>query len=112
MLVSAHGKVSAMVYVVPDHKKSIKQNVFQFELNGKTREAVRFDMLPTEFLEALAELEEKHVVKAMRLALAGDDEKLAAELGAIPISSTKGLIEAWQKDAGVSLGESEASDDS
>lgn len=101
-----------MVYVIPDHKKSIKQNVFQFELNGTTREAVRFDMLPTSFLEGIAELEEKHVVKALRLALAGDDEKLAAELGEIPIGSTKELIKAWQEDAGVTLGESGASDNS
>lgn len=101
-----------MVYVIPDHKKSVKQNVFQFELDGKTFEAPRFDMLPTSFLETLGEMEEKYVLKTMRLALAGDDEALATQLGDLPIGAIQGLIEAWQEDAGVTLGESKASDDS
>ncbi|WP_193510483.1 hypothetical protein [Cryobacterium sp. BB736] len=98
--------------MIPDYKKSIKQNVFQFELGGKTYETTRFDMLPTSFLESVSELEEKYVLKSMRLAMAGDDENLASALGELPLSHMKGLLEAWQKDAGVSLGESPASDDS
>lgn len=98
-----------MVYVVPDYKKSIKQNVFQFELDGETHEATRFDLLPTEFMEDVAALDEKHVVKALRLALAGEDEALAKKLGALPMSETQNLIQAWQEQAKVSLGESKAS---
>lgn len=100
-----------MVYVVPEWKKSIKQNVFEFQLDegGKTYNAPRFDLLPTTFAESLGELEEKHVVKALRLTLAGDDEALAELLGALPLSEIQKLIQAWQEHAKVSLGESSAS---
>ena len=67
-----------MVYVVPDSKKSIKQNVFEFSIAGKTHSVGRFDELPTTFLEDLAEIDEKRVLNALRLAIAGTDEKLAA----------------------------------
>jgi hypothetical protein len=101
-----------MVYEVPDYKKSIDQDKFSFKLGTKTYKATRFDLLPVSFVESLGEIEEKHVVKALRLALAGSDEGLAAALAVLPVKAIKGLIEAWQENAGVTLGESKASDDS
>ena len=101
-----------MVYEVPDYKKSIDQDKFSFQTGSGVHTATRFDLLPTTFAENLSDLENKHVVKALRLALAGNDQKLADELGALPLKAIQGLIEAWQKSAGVTLGESKASDDS
>ena len=101
-----------MVYEVPDYKKSIDQDKFSFKLGTKTYKATRFDLLPTSFMESLADLEEKHVVKALRLALAGSDETLAGALADLPVKAISDLIKAWQEDAKVTLGESKASDDS
>lgn len=98
-----------MVFEVPVEKRSKDQQLFKFSIEGVEYSATRFDLLPTEFLERVAELDEKRVLKALRLALAGDDESLASKLGALPIKSTTALIEAWQKNSGVSLGESLAS---
>jgi len=101
-----------MVYEVPDYKKSINQNKFEFTLDGKTYTATRFDLLPVDFVESVGEIEEKHVLKALRLALAGKDEALAVKLASQPLLAIKDLINAWQSAAGVTLGESEASADS
>ena len=101
-----------MVYEVPDYKQSINQNKFSFKLGTKTYEATRFDLLPVSFVESVGDLEEKHVVKAMRLALAGSDEALAGALAELPVKAITDLIKAWQEDAKVTLGESKASDDS
>lgn len=99
-----------MVYEVPDFKKSIKQNKFLFRVEGVEHEATRFDLLPTTFIESIGEIEEKRIVKVMRLALAGADEGLAEKLGEMPIKALQDLIAAWQKDGGIELGESSASD--
>lgn len=93
------------MYVVPAAKKSKDQNKFQFQIEGVTYEATRFDLLPTSFVEAVAEMPEKLVTKAMRLALAGDDEELAAKLADLPISDSAALLKAWQQESAVSLGE-------
>lgn len=93
------------MYVVPVQKKSKDQDKFQFQVDGVTYEAVRFDLLPTSFVESVSELPDKLVTKAMRLALAGDDEDLAAKLAALPIKHVADLIGAWQKESKISLGE-------
>lgn len=98
-----------MVFEVPVEKRSKDQQLFKFSIEGVEYSVTRFDLLPTSFLEAVAELDERKVLKALRLALAGNDEKLANTLGALPVSSITALVTAWQKESGVSLGESLAS---
>lgn len=93
------------MYVVPAAKKSKDQDKFQFQVEGVTYEAPRFDLLPTSFIESVSELPDKLVTKAMRLALAGEDDDLAAKLAALPIADVAALLKAWQKESSVSLGE-------
>lgn len=93
------------MYIVPTAKKSKDQDKFQFQIDGQAYEVTRFDLLPTSFVEAVSEMPEKLVTKAMRLALAGDDEELAAKLAALPIKDVSDLIRAWQKESHISLGE-------
>lgn len=93
------------MYVVPVEKKSTKQDKFQFKIGGEVHEATRFDLLPTSFVESLADLPREHVTKALRLAISGDDEDLAAKIGALPIKETAELLKAWQREAQISLGE-------
>lgn len=93
------------MYVVPVEKKSKAQNKFQFKLGDETFSAPRFDLLPASFVEDLVELDEKRVTKALRLALAGDDEALSVKLGELPIGVIADLLKAWQAESSVTLGE-------
>lgn len=99
-----------MVYEVPRAKQSVDQDKFKFTVEGEDHSATRFDLLPTGFMESLSELKNSQVVKALRLAIAGDNEDLAAKLAELPLKHVQGLIEAWQEDSGVTLGESQASE--
>ena len=93
------------MYVVPVAKKSTKQDKFQFKIEDEVHEATRFDLLPTSFVESLADIPKENVTKALRLALAGDDEALAEKIGALPIKQTADLLKAWQREGAISLGE-------
>lgn len=99
-----------MGYVVPDWKKSIKQNVYPITIGSKVYELPKAKFLTGEQAERFKDAGGEGVSSYDIF-----DElvpKLGAELKKLPVAIFEEIITDWQKDSGVTLGESEASDNS
>lgn len=89
-----------MGYVVPDWKKSIKQNMYDITIGKKVFEIPHAKYLTGE--------------QAERFQNDGGDwelfdelaKGLGAELKKLPIFIVEDIIEDWQKESGISVGES------
>ena len=96
-----------MGYKVPDWKKSLDQNKFDVEVGSKTFHLVKVDYLTGAQTEMLAKAGE---FEGGMYALI---DELCPGLGTafrnVPTRFFNELIEAWQKDSGIDLGESSAS---
>lgn len=96
--------LTIMAYQVPKSKASIKQNRFEFEVDGKTYDIPQMKYLSIGSVEAF---ENEHPIQG--LIMASDNEDARAALRSLEGDQLEGLMEAWQKESGVSVGESEAS---
>jgi hypothetical protein len=99
-----------MVYEVPPSKRSIKQNQFQFKLAGAEYSLPRFKFIEIGQLELLTQPETR--ITGLLSIAGGADTPLGAAFRKLVADQLEGLIEAWQEDSGVTLGESSASDNS
>jgi hypothetical protein len=96
-----------MVFEVPASKRSIKQNQFEFSLDGKTYSIPTLKFAPVEAAEAW---EQGQGVKAVMLAAGNPDAEAA--IRTMAGDQFEALVNAWQEASGVEAGESRASTDS
>lgn len=95
------------MYEVPESKRSIKQNRFEFKADGKVYSMPQLKFLPM----AAAELmEQGKEMAAIMLALDDDDARGAVRK--MDAEQFKGLMGALAEASGVELGESSGSADS
>lgn len=97
-----------MVYEVPAAKRSLKQNVFEFKVAGRTYSVPKFEYLPVGVLETI----EATAVDAIGPFLdifGAKDSPVGKAVRGLDKEQMVALISAWQADSGVTVGESEAS---
>lgn len=98
-----------MGYKVPDWKKSIKQNLYEIETDDGVFYLPKVEYLSGDQAIAMSQAQESEERTYEVL------DELAPGLGAafrpVPVKYLKEMIEDWQADSGVGLGESEASSD-
>ena len=98
-----------MPYKVPDSKKSIGQNMFEFELpDGSVHSIPKAKYLTAGEIEMVAKAKSDLTITDI-LELLGRSETAAAAVRSLDIEQLMGLMTAWQEDSGLSLGESSAS---
>lgn len=98
-----------MVYKVPESKKSIGQNMFEFELpDGMLVSIPKAKYLTAGEIESLAENKGELKVTDI-LDLLGQTVEAQAAVRQLDIEQLMGLMKAWQEDSGIELGESSAS---
>lgn len=98
-----------MVYEVPASKRSLKQNVFEFKVPGSTKvySIPKAEFLTMGQVETLQQKEDEVSLTDV-LDLIGDATAQKAARG-LDQHQLKALLEAWQKESGLELGESSAS---
>lgn len=98
-----------MVYKVPASKKSIGQNMFEFELpDGTVHQIPKAKYLSAGEIEQLAQSSDDLKITDI-LDLLGQTEASAAAVRQLDIEQLMGLMTAWQQDSGLSMGEFSAS---
>ena len=96
-----------MAYKVPASKKSIKQNRFEFEFDGKTHSIPLLKFLPVKAAELF---EAEQPVAGL---LAGADSDAARDaIRQMDSDQLDGLMKAWEEESGAEAGESPASSES
>lgn len=99
-----------MVYQVPESKRSIEQNRFHFNMpDGSSVSIPKAKYLKMGQLEALAS-NPKEVDISELLELFGDQPTAAAAVRDLDHEQLTDLMQAWQADSGLTLGESVASE--
>lgn len=95
-----------MAFQVPPSKRSIKQNIFEFQTEdgGKTFTVPKMKFLP---VRVIAEMENGGL-KAV-LAAFGDEDAVKA-VGELDSEQLEALTTAWSEESDISVGESSASD--
>lgn len=101
-----------MVYEVPESKRSIDQDKFEFKVPGdkRTYKVPKTKYLPLRAMEKLSGTAEDVSLSDI-LDLFGDQQAQDA-VRTLDAEQLKALTEAWQSDSGVQVGESSASSSS
>lgn len=86
-------------------KKNPNPNKFNYEYNGKNIELPRFDKLPFGVMRKMRKADEDE--QAFLLFETAASEEALEVIDTMDIDDIDGLLEAWQKAAGVTTGESE-----
>lgn len=94
------------MFEVPKSKRSIKQNRYQFKLDGKTFDVPKAQYLP---LRAAKLFDEEKFIAGF-LELAEGNKALEDALLGLDGEQLNALMEDWQKESDVSLGESDTSE--
>lgn len=94
------------MFQVPASKRSIKQNRFEFEVDGEQYEVPLLKYLPAAAAEAM---EAGKSVTALMMATDTDSAKAA--LRSLDGEQLEALFDAWQEASGIEVGESPASSD-
>lgn len=97
-------KRHGIMYEVPDIKKSIGQDKFEFKIGTKTYAIPRLKLLSTRQMMDLEKLNELEILAFIAPTKAAKDALLD-----LPIGALEDLMNAWREDSGISLGESEGS---
>ena len=96
-----------MAFKVPASKRSIKQNRFEFEVDGKKYDIPLLKFLPVAAAEAF------EAGRNIEGILAGADTDRARDaIRSLDSEQVEGLMDAWQEASGVEAGESSASSES
>lgn len=101
-------------YTVPESKRSLHQNQFEFQVPGDDtiHRIPKMKYLPVGTIEKMA-LAGKNVTISDLIALFdGDNAAAAHAVRQLDTEQLQDLTEAWQKDSGITVGESSASTDS
>lgn len=95
-----------MTFKVPESKRSVEQDVFEFDIDGKSYKIKRAKYLTVGEAESLEDPESSTVV----LDLFGrKGTKQGDAVRSLDAEQFEALVEAWKQDSGVGVGESEAS---
>lgn len=97
-----------MVYEVPPAKRSLKQNVFEFKIAGKTYNVPKFEYLPVGVLETI-ESTASDAVGPFLDVFGAKDTPVGKAVRTLDKDQITALIKAWQADSDVTVGESVAS---
>lgn len=97
-----------MVYEVPAAKRSLKQNLFEFKVGTKAFTVPKFEHLSVGVLEAV-ESAPANAIGPYLSVFGEKDSPVGKAIRTLDKDQLTALIEAWQSDSGVSVGESEAS---
>lgn len=97
-----------MVFEVPAAKRSLKQNVFEFKISGKTYNVPKFEYLPVGVLEVI-EATAPDAVGPFLDVFGAKDSPVGKAVRTLDKDQLIALIGAWQADSGVTVGESEGS---
>lgn len=93
-----------MVFQIPESKKSIKQNRFEFELDGKKFEIPHLKFAPAGAMEHFEQ--ERNMTGLM---LVCDDDATRDALRGLDGDQLAAFMEAWGAASGVDMGESSTS---
>lgn len=97
-----------MVYEVPAAKRSIEQNTFKFKVGAKTYSVPKFEFLSVGVLESIEAAPADAI--GPYLGVFGEaDSPIGKAIRTLDKDQLTGLIQAWQADSDVTVGESEAS---
>ena len=97
-----------MVYEVPAAKRSLKQNVFEFKIAGKTYNVPKFEHLPVSVAEIIESAPENAIGPYLDI-FGSKETPVGKAIRTLDKEQLVALITAWQSDSGVSAGESEGS---
>lgn len=97
-----------MVYEVPAAKRSLKQNLFEFKVGSKTYTVPKFEHLSVGVLESV-ETAPANAIGPYLSVFGEANSPVGKAIRTLDKDQLTALIEAWQSDSGVSVGESEAS---
>lgn len=98
-----------MGFKVPDYKQSIKQNVYSVDFPEKSFEVPKFKYLKGEYVDMLTRPSEFGGPYAV---LDKVKDGLGAAFKPLPFIAYEEFMKDWQSDSGVTVGESEASENS
>jgi hypothetical protein len=97
------------MYVVPESKRSLAQNQFEFTApDGVTYRIPKAKYMKTGDVERLAAMGDQNVKITDLLDLFGEGAAAKA-VRELDVEQLQGLMEAWQQDSGITVGESSAS---
>lgn len=96
-----------MGYKVPDWKKSIDQDKFDVETESGTFQLPKAEYLTGRQAQAFEDADERE--GGIYAVLDEVSPGLGTALIDVPVKYVKELVEAWQADSGIELGESAAS---
>lgn len=100
-----------MSFKVPESKRSIGQNLFEFELPGDPTVYTipKAKYMTTGQVELLAGAGSGDLKITDVLEVLGQNEEAAAAVRTLDVEQMQALMQAWQADSGLELGESSAS---
>lgn len=99
-----------MGYTVPDWKKSIDQNIYPVTVGKKTFNLPKASYMTGEQAERMQNAEANG--ESMYDVLDSIAHGLGTALRAVPVKYVMEMVEDWQKDSGITVGESAASSSS
>jgi hypothetical protein len=98
-----------MTYKVPESKRSIAQNRFEFETpDGATHSIPKAKYLTTGQIETLSTKGQQLTITDL-LDLFDNDDAAGEAVRQLDSEQLQALMEAWQEDSGLTVGESRAS---
>jgi hypothetical protein len=95
-----------MTFKVPDSTRSVDQDMFEFDIAGKSYKIKRAKYLTIGEVEALEDPDSSTVVIDM---FGRKGTKQGDAVRALDDEQFQALVNAWKQDSGVGVGESEAS---
>lgn len=95
-----------MVFEVPKSKRSIKQNRYEFSVEGETFSLPKLEYVPVGAADAF---QKGNIIDGFEAASGGDDRLVRAVAG-LDADQLQALMKDWEENSDVSVGESPASD--
>lgn len=96
------------MFEVPAAKRSVKQNLFEFKIGTKTYSVPKFEHLSVGVLEAVEAAGDNAI--GPYLSVFGEkDSPIGKAIRTLDKDQLAALLQAWQADSGLTVGESEAS---
>jgi len=101
-------------YTVPESKRSLHQNQFEFKVPGdkKLYRIPKIKYLPVGTIEKMALAGKNVTISDMLSLFDGDNSAAADAVRKLDREQLEALTRAWQEDSGIVVGESSASTDS
>lgn len=101
-------------FVVPESKRSIRQNQYEFTVPGskKTHRIPKAKYLPVGLIEKLSNSPGEISISDVLAMFDGGDKAALDAIRTLDSEQLEALTQDWQNDSGITVGESKASTDS